>query len=77
MPRVHPTGEFADALYAKAEFLGEFEGTCEALATISELITRFGDEGNLNIRSTVVDAYALRERIIQEWFRRIDNSLPA
>jgi hypothetical protein len=48
---------FADTLYAKAEFLGEFEGPCEALATIGELITRFGDEQNPSIRSTVIDAY--------------------
>jgi hypothetical protein len=70
-------GEFAGALYATAEFLGEFEGPCEALSTIGDLITRFGDEQNPSIRSTVIDAYLLREQIIQECFRRIDDSLPA
>jgi hypothetical protein len=84
MPLVHPNRtvvdpreELVDALYARAELLGEFEGPCEALATISDLITRFGDEQNPNIRSTVIDAYLLREQIIQECFRRIDDSLPA
>jgi hypothetical protein len=70
--------EFAGALYARAEFLGELEGTCdEALATIGELIARFGDEQNPSIRSTVIHAYLLREQIIQECFRRIDDSLAA
>jgi hypothetical protein len=73
----HPREEFAGALYAKAELLDELEGPCEALATISELIARFGDEQNPKIRSTVVDAYLLREEIIQECLRRSDDSLPA
>jgi hypothetical protein len=73
----HPREEFAEALYARAELLGELERTCEALATISELVARFGDEQNPEIRSTVVDAYLLRERIVQECFRRNDDAFPA
>jgi hypothetical protein len=73
----HPREELADALYAKAELLGGFECTCEALATIGDLIKRFGDEPNPNIRSTVIDAYLLREQIIQQCFRRIDDSFAA
>jgi hypothetical protein len=56
----------ASALYGKASALGKLDRQSESLSTLAELIARFEDDENPNVRDVVFEARDARERILNE-----------